>query len=52
MLLARNLRLDITDKTADVDTAQALGCNSVQGFMFAPLTATAAQALIAENREW
>jgi len=57
MLLARNLRLDITAE--GVETAeqltqlQALGCNSVQGFMFAPpLTATAAQALIAENREW
>ena len=56
-LLARNLRLDITAE--GVETAeqltqlQALGCNSVQGFMFAPpLTATAAQALIAENREW
>ena len=57
MLLARNLRLDITAE--GVETAeqltqlQALGCNSVQGFMFAPpLTATAAQALIVENREW
>ena len=53
-LLARiyaNITAEGVETAEQLTQLQALGCNGVQGFAFAPPTATAA-GMIAENREW